>query len=131
MTSERSHIEDAEEDYDDAEVAEPEDVGAFGAEEEDEQASAAAGGDEDLEGASLDELLAQRAASKRGADDNEEESDIMLLASESSTPVPEPLAPVRVAPVRDREEFVCRSCHLVKPKVQLVDPQRGLCRDCA
>jgi hypothetical protein len=36
----------------------------------------------------------------------------------------------RVIPIKDRQEFVCARCRLVKPRVQLADPQRGLCRDC-
>ena len=31
----------------------------------------------------------------------------------------------------DEEEFVCRSCFLVKRRTQLVDPDRLLCVDCA
>ena len=31
----------------------------------------------------------------------------------------------------DEEEFVCRSCFLVKRRTQLVDPDRQLCVDCA
>ena len=135
VTSERSHIEDPEDDgYEVAQPDEPEDLAAFGSEAEDHQdvaEEADSGTDEDVEGASLDELLAERAASKRASDDNDDDADIMVLATEVHAPATEPLTPVRVAPVRDREEFVCRSCHLVKPRVQLADAERGLCRDCA
>ena len=31
---------------------------------------------------------------------------------------------------RGADEFVCRSCFLVKRRCQLADPVRGLCRDC-
>lgn len=74
-------------------------------------------------------MLAQRAA-RRGPDDADDETeDIMALSSEAATPVREPL-PSRVIPIRDREEFVCNRCHLVKKKVQLADADKGLCRDC-
>jgi hypothetical protein len=86
--------------------------------------------DEDSEQASLEELLAQRAAARRGTEDADEDSDIMALSSEAKARSEEPLT-TRVAPVRDRQEFVCARCHLVKPRVQLADPERGLCRDCA
>jgi hypothetical protein len=79
--------------------------------------------------ASLDELLAQRAAARRGSDDADEDDDIMALASEKSEKFYES-ATARVIPIKDRQEFVCNRCHLVKAKSQLADPQRGLCRDC-
>jgi hypothetical protein len=73
------------------------------------------------------EGLAKRSA-KRGSDDSEE--DIMsLVGQERDEPVAEPL-PIRAQPIRDRQEFVCSRCRLVKPKVQLADAARGLCRDC-
>jgi hypothetical protein len=85
--------------------------------------------DDDSEQASLEELLAQRAAVRRGTDDSDEDSDIMALASELKTNYRES-SMTRVAPVRARQEFVCARCHLVKPRVQLADGTRGLCRDC-
>jgi hypothetical protein len=84
---------------------------------------------DDTEQASLEELLAQRAAGRRGTDDSDEDSDIMALASELKKPDHES-AMTRVAPVRARQEFVCARCHLVKPRVQLADAERRLCRDC-
>ncbi len=84
--------------------------------------------DED-EQASLDELIAQRAAGRRGADDADDDGDIMALASERDEPVLEAL-PAKVAPIRDQKEFVCKSCYLVKPRVQLADEKREYCRDC-
>jgi hypothetical protein len=84
--------------------------------------------DDDSEQASWEELLAERA--KRGADDHDDVSELMALSSEARTPPPERAAS-RTSPVRDRQEFVCVRCHLVKPRTQLADPQRGLCRDCA
>lgn len=35
------------------------------------------------------------------------------------------------APPRQADEFVCRSCFLVKHHRQLADADRGFCRDCA
>ena len=103
------------------------------AEEEPEEEGQADDEDEDAEGASLDELLAQRAASRRTADDNDDDpADIMALASDPVAAADDPpIPPLRVPPVRQGQEFVCRNCHLVKPRVQLADPERGLCRDCA
>ena len=85
--------------------------------------------DDDSEQASLEELLAQRASVRRGSDASDEDSDIMALASELKARDRES-SMTRVAPVRARQEFVCARCHLVKPRVQLADATRGLCRDC-
>ena len=84
--------------------------------------------DGDAEQTSWEELLAQRAA-KHGAEDGDEVSDLMSLADEP-VPVVES-APRRPSGVRERGEFMCRSCHLVKPRTQLADEARVLCRDCA
>jgi hypothetical protein len=99
-------------------------------EDEDEDDADAALEEEDGDQASLDELLAQRAAGRRGSDDADDNDDIMALSSEPAEPPTGEPIPTRVAPVKDSEEFVCKSCHLVKPKVQLADPKRGYCRDC-
>ena len=96
--------------------------------DDDEDADVTALTEDDTEEASLDELLAQRAAARRGTDESEEE-DIMSLASERQLPAIGPL-PTKVIPVKDRQEFVCERCHLVKARSQLADPERGLCRDC-
>jgi hypothetical protein len=87
--------------------------------------------DEDGEGpTSLDQLLAQRASARRASSDDEEDDDeIMALASERHRPLRDSIS-TRVIPIKDRQEFVCERCHLVKAKSQLADPQRGLCRDC-
>jgi Domain of unknown function (DUF4193) len=114
--------EDPDEDLDDYEDP---DASASGDDDEGEGATKA---DEDPGQASLEELLAQRAAARRGTDDSDDEADIMAFPSESAR-LRESLR-TRVAPVRDRQEFVCKRCHLVKPRVQLADQQRGLCRDC-
>jgi hypothetical protein len=117
-------------DGDDADVDEDADIDEEGSEEdagEDDDALTALDDDES-EQASLDELLAQRAAARRGSDDPDDEVELITAY------VPEPVhtvdRPAEVA-IRDRQEFVCNSCHLVKPRVQLADARRGLCRDCA
>jgi hypothetical protein len=124
--SEALEEEDLEEleDLDDADLEEEPAAG------EEEDAGDDSESDEDSEQASLEELLAQRAAARRGTEDADEDSDIMSLSSEAKARTEEPLT-TKVAPVRARQEFVCARCHLVKPRVQLADPERGLCRDCA
>ena len=99
--------------------------------DDDEELALAATDDEDEEDeSSLEELLAQRAAARRGTDDSDDDDDILSLASEPETiPALEPI-PARVIPLKDRQEFVCNHCHLVKARVQLADAERGLCRDC-
>ena len=97
--------------------------------EDDEAVLAQAGDDEDAEESSLEELLSQRAAARRGTDESDDDDDIMALASEKEPIALEPL-PVKVIPIKDRKEFVCNRCHLVKARVQLADEERGLCRDC-
>lgn len=84
--------------------------------------------EDDTETSSLDQLLAQRSAARRGTDEAEDDDDIMALASERDVPVAEPVA--RVLPLKERQEFVCARCHLVKARSQLADASRGLCRDC-
>ena len=85
--------------------------------------------EEDAGATSLDELLAQRAAARRGGDESEDVDDIMALSSERTEKLSE-ASTARVIPIKDRQEFVCNRCHLVKAKSQLADPKRGLCRDC-
>lgn len=106
--------EDIEVDIDDEEL---EDQALPDDEEEDDESS-------------LEELLAQRAAARRASgDDDEEEEIITALSSEPEVRAPiEPLG--RIVPVKDRKEFVCRSCYLVKARTQLADAERQLCRDC-
>jgi Domain of unknown function (DUF4193) len=115
--------EESLEDVDEEELVSEED-------EDGEEEVVAASGDEDEDGStSLDELLAQRAAARRGGDDADDDDALMGLASEADEPVAEVIT-TRVIPMKDRQEFVCNRCHLVKAKSQLADPQRGLCRDC-
>ena len=99
--------------------------------DDDEDLSLAATDDEDEEDeSSLEELLAQRAAARRGTDESDEDEELLGLASEPEViPAIEPL-PARVIPLKDRQEFVCNRCRLVKARVQLADAERGLCRDC-
>jgi hypothetical protein len=84
---------------------------------------------EDDEETSLEELLAQRAARRTPDEADEEGDDIMALTSQKEPSGGEPL-PSRVIPIRDKEEFVCSRCHLVKARSQLADESRLLCRDC-
>jgi hypothetical protein len=84
---------------------------------------------EDDEETSLEELLAQRAARRTPDEADEEGDDIMALTSQKEPAGGEPL-PSRVIPIRDKEEFVCNRCHLVKARSQLADESRLLCRDC-
>jgi hypothetical protein len=118
---------EAEEELEDVEAEELEgDEGEDADEGEDTEAVAA---DDDEDGStSLDELLAQRAAARRGGDEDDDDA-LMALASEADEPVSEAIT-TRVIPMKDRQEFVCNRCHLVKAKSQLADSQRGLCRDC-
>jgi hypothetical protein len=114
-----------DEELHDLDVDEPEEA------EEDDDAEAVVADDEDepSDDASLEELLAQRSAARRAPDELDDEDDIMALASERHVPLNEPL-PTRVIPIKDRDEFVCNRCHLVKKRSQLADEERGLCRDC-
>jgi hypothetical protein len=128
-----SEQRDDSDDVDDSEeLEELEDVAQLAeddeSQEDEEDAGPSLAEGDDTEQASLEELLAQR-GTKRAADDSEDEADIMSFPSEGRTAVTERL-PSRVAPIRDRQEFVCKSCHLVKPRVQLADQERRFCRDC-
>lgn len=99
-------------------------------EDEEESVLPAAEGEEEEE-ASLEEILAQRAAARRGPESDEDVTeDIMALTSERETPVVGEPLPARIVPIKDRQEFVCNNCHLVKARSQLADEERGLCRDC-
>lgn len=91
--------------------------------------AAAPDDDDDSDETSLDELLSQRAATRKSSGEPDDEDDIMALSSESRNPTGEPL-PTRVIPLKDRKEFVCSNCHLVKARSQLADEERRLCRDC-
>ena len=121
----RDEIEEEEEDdVEEVEIDDPEEAEA-------ELAAATDDDEEDEDDASLDQLLSQRAASRRGNDESEDDDDIMALASEKEPrgTVEVPLS--RIVPVKDRQEFVCQRCYLVKARSQLSDSDRMLCRDCA
>jgi hypothetical protein len=100
--------------------------------EDDESAAASGFGDDDDEGddSSLEQLLAQRSAARRAADEPEENEDLMALASEREAPLRGEALNPRLIPVKDRQEFVCKRCFLVKARSQLADAERMLCRDC-
>lgn len=84
------------------------------------------------DGTSLDELLAQRAATRPAGDETDDDTtDIISFGAGDAEPTDVDVTPAKVAPIKDREEFVCKRCYLVKPKVQLADPERMFCRDCA
>ena len=83
------------------------------AEEEEEEVE-----DEDVE-ASLDEILKERLVVEE-----EEDEEAEAAEPEDRSELSE-----RVLP-KQADEFVCRSCFLVKHSSQLADPVRGLCRDC-
>jgi hypothetical protein len=101
-------------------------------EEDDESAVASGFGDDDEEGddSSLEQLLAQRSAARRASDEPEENEDLMALASEREPPLRGEALNPRLIPVKDRQEFVCKRCFLVKARSQLADAERVLCRDC-
>jgi hypothetical protein len=102
-------------------------------EDEDKDSVVASGfGNDDEEGddSSLEELLAQRSAARRGSDDAEESDDLMSLTSEREPPFRGEALNPRLIPVKDRQEFVCKRCFLVKARSQLADAERVLCRDC-
>ena len=94
--------------------------------EEDEDVVPPPSGREGSEPASLDEILAQKPDLRRALDDDD---DIMSVVSGNDDVVSEDL-PSRIAPMRERQEFVCRSCFLVKSNSQLADKARQLCREC-
>ncbi|MPZ71021.1 MAG: DUF4193 family protein [Actinobacteria bacterium] len=83
--------------------------------------------DEDTE-ASLDEILAERAKAELVVVDDDDDDDLLELVSEDTKGVT-PLR-AKITPVKDKQEFVCARCHLVKNRAQMADPKRGLCRDC-
>ena len=78
--------------------------------------------DDVAEESSLDELLARRAA--KAAREEAGPSDLVTLLDD----IPDGH---EVAAPAKRPEFVCARCRLVKPRVQLSDAARCLCRDCA
>ncbi len=71
----------------------------------------------------LDVLLAERTAAERL---DEEEAE---LEDEDLEPDDRGEGSGRIVPRRD-DEFLCRSCFLVKPLSQLAKGEKDLCRDC-
>jgi Domain of unknown function (DUF4193) len=101
--------------------------------DEDDESAAASGftdDDEEDDDSSLEQLLAQRSAARRASDEPEENEDLMALASEREPPLRGEALNPRLIPVKDRQEFVCKRCFLVKARSQLADAERMLCRDC-
>ena len=120
----KDQLEDEEDDdLDEVEIDDPEEAEA-------ELAAASEDEDED-DDASLDQLLTQRAAARRGGDDADDDDDIMALASEKEPTGTAEVPASRIVPVKDRQEFVCQRCYLVKARSQLADADKMLCRDCA
>ena len=76
---------------------------------------------EDVE-ASLDEILRERL---KGREEEGEAEDGEMIEPAGRVGLSE----TEVVP-RTAEEFVCRSCFLIKPRSQLADPQRLICTDC-
>jgi hypothetical protein len=77
---------------------------------------------EDVE-ASLDEILRERLEGVGEEEGEEEEGEMIEPAGRVG------LSEAEVVPCT-AEEFVCRSCFLIKPRSQLADPQRLICTDC-
>ncbi|MGH2752619.1 MAG: DUF4193 family protein [Actinomycetota bacterium] len=119
--------DDADDDVAD-DVADDEDESEEQEDEEEEEEDEVKVLAEESDSTSLEELLARRSAARRGTDDSDEVDDLIALSSEATRR--EARAKAKVAPLRNREEFVCKRCFLLKPKVQLADSNRMLCRDC-
>jgi hypothetical protein len=120
-----------EQDMKDLENEEEEDASLD--DDEDDESAAASGftdDDEESDDSSLEQLLAQRSAARRASDEPEENEDLMALASEREPPLRGEALNPRLIPVKDRQEFVCKRCFLVKARSQLADAERMLCRDC-
>jgi CRISPR/Cas system-associated exonuclease Cas4 (RecB family) len=75
--------------------------------------------------ASLDELIAKKADRPAPVDEDDDEVVLSMSRDESREPLT-----TRVLPVQ-QNEFICKSCYLVKHRSQLADQRRTLCRDCA
>lgn len=90
-------------------------------EEEDEEVELESENGEEVE-TSLEEMLSKRAKIEEGDD----EDDVVLDLDREEDPGS---LNVRSIPLKNNE-FICRSCHLVKRQSQLADAKRRLCRDC-
>ena len=91
-------------------------------------------GDDDAEGepeetgdASLEEVLAKSPEERVIPEEEDDEESMLSLGREERL---ETLS-VKVEPIQEKTEFVCRKCYLVKPiRSQLADKKRMFCRDC-
>ncbi len=129
MPTKGSTEEDPEEELD----TDGDDLESVEDDEDEVAAGLAMANDDDDEGddASLEELLAQRASSRRAAGEPEEDDDEALMAlSSEREPTGNETIRTKVIPIKDRQEFVCKRCYLVKARSQLADEERVLCRDC-
>lgn len=72
----------------------------------------------------LDRILAQRTATWRPEEPPEEDTGGLQRQLDPET---EPTVIAR----RQRDEFVCAACFLLKRRELLADPEHRLCRDCA
>ena len=78
---------------------------------------------------SIDELKARRHDRESGKVDEDEAEAAESFELPGADLSHEELA-VEVKPKQD-DEFTCMSCFLVHHRSQLVDAQKGICRDCA
>ena len=120
-----------EQDVDEDTLEESLEVLVHGADEDDTEADGDEDfGDQDLE-ESLDLVLLERMAllddlgGAEGDDEEEPAGHAVLVQMQT-----EAIGFVDVAP-RGTDEFVCRSCFLVRKRVQLVDPAAMACHDCS
>jgi uncharacterized protein DUF4193 len=99
------------------------------AEDEDdgEEATLEPEAEDDSAETSLDEILTKKPEERPASEEEEDEESVLSLGRDDRI---ETLS-VKVEPKKDTE-FVCQSCHLVKPiRSQLADKKRMFCRDCA
>ena len=75
--------------------------------------------------ASLDELIAKKTDRPAPVDEDDDESLLAAGRDEARESLTTKVLPVQ------QNEFVCKSCFLVKHRSQLADRRRTLCRDCA
>jgi hypothetical protein len=76
--------------------------------------------------ASLEELIAKKADRPPAGEEEEDDDSLLNLGRDEAR---ESLT-TKVLPIQ-QNEFVCKSCFLVKHRSQLADRRRELCRDCA
>ena len=86
-------------------------------------------GDEDLE-ESLDLVLLDRLALLDDGEGNDDDDEAVAAHSVLLQVQTDAIDLVDVAPCRS-DEFVCRSCFLVRKRVQLVDASTMVCHDCS